>query len=64
VLAAGGFQANAEWRARYLGPGWDLAKVRGTRYNTGDGIEMARSRGSSIAFRVSGSADNGCSLWS
>lgn len=41
VLAAGGFEANAEWRARYLGPGWDLAKVRGTRFNTGDGIRMA-----------------------
>ena len=41
VLAAGGFQANVEWRTRYLGPGWDLAKVRGTRFNTGDGIRMA-----------------------
>jgi tricarballylate dehydrogenase len=41
VLAAGGFQANTEWRTRYLGPGWDLAKVRGTKYNTGDGIRMA-----------------------
>ena len=41
VLAAGGFQANAEWRTRYLGPGWELAKVRGTRFNTGDGIRMA-----------------------
>ncbi|MGH6954792.1 MAG: FAD-dependent tricarballylate dehydrogenase TcuA [Alphaproteobacteria bacterium] len=41
VLAAGGFESNAEWRARYLGPGWDLAKVRGTRFNTGDGIRMA-----------------------
>ena len=41
VLAAGGFEANREWRARYLGPGWDMAKVRGTRYNTGDGIRMA-----------------------
>ena len=41
VLAAGGFQANAEWRTRYLGPGWDLAKVRGTRFNTGGGIAMA-----------------------
>ena len=41
ILAAGGFQANAEWRTRYLGPGWDLAKVRGTRFNTGDGIRMA-----------------------
>ncbi|MBI3042695.1 MAG: FAD-dependent tricarballylate dehydrogenase TcuA [Betaproteobacteria bacterium] len=41
VLASGGFQANAEWRTRYLGPGWDLAKVRGTRFNTGGGIRMA-----------------------
>ena len=41
VLAAGGFQANAEWRTRYLGPGWELAKIRGTRFNTGDGIRMA-----------------------
>jgi len=24
-----------------LGPGWELAKVRGTRFNTGDGIKMA-----------------------
>ena len=41
VLACGGFEANAEWRARYLGRGWDLAKVRGTKYNTGDGLAMA-----------------------
>jgi tricarballylate dehydrogenase len=41
VLACGGFEANREWRARYLGAGWDLAKVRGTRYNTGDGLRMA-----------------------
>ena len=27
VLASGGFEANAEMRARYLGPGWELAKV-------------------------------------
>jgi tricarballylate dehydrogenase len=41
VLACGGFEANAEWRTRYLGPGWELAKVRGTRFNTGDGLRMA-----------------------
>lgn len=41
VLAAGGFQSNTEWRAKYLGPGWDLANVRGTRFNTGDGIKLA-----------------------
>jgi tricarballylate dehydrogenase len=41
ILAAGGFHASAEWRARYLGHNWDLARVRGSRYNTGDGIRMA-----------------------
>jgi len=41
VLACGGFESNGEWRARYLGPNWDLAKVRGTRFNTGAGIRMA-----------------------
>ena len=41
VLACGGFESNAEMRARYLGPGWELAKVRGIPYNTGDGIRMA-----------------------
>ena len=41
VLACGGFEANAEMRTRYLGPGWELAKVRGTQFNTGDGIRMA-----------------------
>ncbi|MFJ7882383.1 FAD-dependent tricarballylate dehydrogenase TcuA [Pseudomonas sp. NPDC096917] len=45
VLATGGFHANLEWRTKYLGPGWDLAKVRGSRYNTGDGIRMAMSVG-------------------
>lgn len=45
VLATGGFHANQAWRAQYLGPGWDLAKVRGTRYNTGDGIQMALDAG-------------------
>ena len=47
VLASGGFQANTEMRTRYLGPGWDLAKVRGTRFNTGEGIRMALDIGAS-----------------
>ena len=54
VLAAGGFQANAEWRTRYLGPGWDLAKVRGTPYNVGDGIRMATDMGASTKGNWSG----------
>lgn len=45
VLACGGFSSNVEWRTRYLGPGWDLAKVRGTKFNNGDGIRMAMDAG-------------------
>ena len=54
VLAAGGFEANPEWRTRYLGPGWDLAKVRGTRFNTGDGIRMALEAGGAPCGNWSG----------
>ena len=35
VLAAGGFEANPEMRLRYLGTGWDLVRVRGSRFNMG-----------------------------
>jgi tricarballylate dehydrogenase len=41
IIACGGFESSAEMRSRYLGPNWDLAKVRGTRYNMGAGIKMA-----------------------
>src|SRR5690349_19353055 len=54
ILAAGGFQANPEWRTRYLGPGWDLAKVRGTRFNTGEGIRMALDIGAAPRGNWSG----------
>ena len=54
VLAAGGFQANGDWRTRYLGPGWDLARVRGTWCSTGDGIRMALDIGASPAGHWSG----------
>jgi tricarballylate dehydrogenase len=54
VLAAGGFQANAEMRTRYLGPGWELAKIRGTRFNTGDGIRMALDVGAQPTGNWSG----------
>ncbi len=45
ILAAGGYHANTEWRVRYLGQGWDLAKVRGSRYNTGNVIQAALDLG-------------------
>ena len=54
VLAAGGFQSDPEWRTRYLGPGWELAKVRGTMFNTGDGIRMALAAGAAAAGNWSG----------
>jgi tricarballylate dehydrogenase len=54
VLASGGFQANVEWRTRYLGPRWDLAVVRGTRFNTGDGHRMAMEIGASPIGNWSG----------
>jgi len=41
VLACGGFEANPEMRTRYLGPGWELCKVRGSRFNVGDDSKMA-----------------------
>jgi len=45
VLACGSFESNPEMRARYLGPGWELAKVRGTRFNMGAGLTMALAIG-------------------
>lgn len=45
VLASGGFEADPRLRAAHLGPGWDLAKVRGTPYNTGEVLMMALQAG-------------------
>ncbi|NQV56673.1 MAG: FAD-dependent tricarballylate dehydrogenase TcuA [Rhodospirillales bacterium] len=54
VLACGGFESNTEMRTRYLGPNWDLAKVRGTRFNTGRGIQMALDIGAMSTGHWSG----------
>lgn len=45
VLAAGGFESNAEMREQYLGEGWGKAKVRGTPYNVGDMLKAAEKLG-------------------
>lgn len=54
ILACGGFESNAEMRARYLGPNWDLAKVRGTRFNMGAGLRMALDIGAQPCGHWSG----------
>ncbi len=54
ILACGGFESNAEMRTRYLGPNWDLAKVRGTQFNTGRGIQMALDLGAMATGHWSG----------
>ncbi len=59
VLACGGFEANPEMRVRYLGPGWDLAKVRGTRFNQGDGLKMALEVGAAPYGNWSGAHATG-----
>ena len=54
VLACGGFESSPEMRARYLGSNWDLVKVRGTRYNTGRGHQMAIDIGAAVTGHWSG----------
>lgn len=54
VLASGGFQADTSRRAAYLGPGWDLAKVRGTPWNTGGPLFRALDLGAAPAGHWSG----------
>ncbi|KAI0381201.1 FAD/NAD(P)-binding domain-containing protein [Hypomontagnella monticulosa] len=54
ILASGGFQASSALRAQYLGPGWDLAHVRGSKYNTGDGHTMAKKLGAKLEGNYSG----------
>lgn len=54
VLAAGGFEANPEMRARYLGNGWDLVKVRGSRYNSGEALNFSLGLGAQPVGHWSG----------
>jgi tricarballylate dehydrogenase len=49
ILCAGGFQASAEMRARYLGPNADLMRVRGSKHDTGEVLMMAIGLGAKTA---------------
>jgi tricarballylate dehydrogenase len=54
ILACGGFESSPEMRARYLGPLWDNCKVRGTRFDTGDGLTAALRAGAHAYGQWSG----------
>jgi tricarballylate dehydrogenase len=54
VLASGGFEADARLRAMYLGPNWDVAKVRGTACNTGEVLQLALAAGAQAYGHWSG----------
>lgn len=49
IVCSGGFQANPEMRARYLGPNADLMKVRGSKHNTGEVLRMLLDLGAQAA---------------
>ncbi|KZV73236.1 FAD/NAD-P-binding domain-containing protein [Peniophora sp. CONT] len=49
ILAAGGYEASVQKREENLGKGWSEARVRGTPYNTGDGIAIAQGAGAALA---------------
>jgi tricarballylate dehydrogenase len=54
ILASGGFESNPALRAQFLGPNWDLARVRGTSYNMGTGLTAALSVGAEAFGHYSG----------
>jgi tricarballylate dehydrogenase len=49
IACSGGFQANPELRARYLGPNADIMKTRGSRHNTGEVLQMMLGLGAAPA---------------
>jgi fumarate reductase flavoprotein subunit len=45
ILATGGFSANKELVKKYIGPHADQCKLRGSKQDTGDGLQMALAVG-------------------
>lgn len=48
VLGCGGFEASKALRTKYLGDAWTNVKVRGTRHNAGDGLQLATRLGAAL----------------
>ena len=49
ICCSGGFQASAEMRARYLGANADFVRVRGSKHNTGEVLQMLIGLGAKTA---------------
>jgi tricarballylate dehydrogenase len=49
VIASGGFQSNVEMTTKYIGPDAAWYIIRGSRYNTGEGLQMALDIGAQPA---------------
>ncbi|PYI27888.1 FAD/NAD(P)-binding domain-containing protein [Aspergillus indologenus CBS 114.80] len=54
ILGCGGFEASARLRRQYLGEGWDLVSLRGSRFNTGRMMEKAVAAGAGMAGHFGG----------
>lgn len=54
IIAAGGYESSPEKRTRYYGPDYDAMTVRGSRYNTGEAIDMALDAGAKAAGQWGG----------
>ncbi len=49
ICCSGGFQASSEMRARYLGPFGDLMRVRGSKHDTGEVLNMLVALGAATS---------------
>lgn len=54
ILACGGFESSARLRRQFLGKGWDLVSLRGSRFNTGTMMEKCVSAGAGVAGHFGG----------
>ena len=54
ILASGGFEASSRLRRQYLGEGWDLVVVRGSRFNNGAMMEKAIAAGAGATGHFGG----------
>ncbi len=54
ILACGGVEASKEMRSKHMGESWANMKVRGTRYNTGNGLKAALNIGAQMHGNWSG----------